>query len=206
MSLPMSQLGSRPTFIGQRFFLLTPRHLGYPHMLHQKVRLASSQPDKTQFSAPSRPRPIHPRPTSGRDLPPSNKSRAAWLFAAALLGFSGWGAFLLYATNLERLSSSVTRQVISNLKQNSDVQRALGAPIRLPSAMFLSDPWISGAVNMPAGHVDLSFRIQGSRKGGTVYFTSVRKEKGVPFTILRFKVITDDGETISLTHEPLGQP
>jgi hypothetical protein len=41
-------------------------------------------------------------------------------------------------------------------------------------------------VNMPAGHVDLSFRVQGSKTKGTVYFTSVRKDKGLPFTICTY--------------------
>lgn len=63
-----------------------------------------------------------------------------------MLGFSGWGVFLLYATNMERLSSSVTRQVISNLKQHPEVQRILGAPIELPKVIVLGDPWISGSV------------------------------------------------------------
>ena len=72
---------------------------------------------------------------------------------------------------------------------------------------------------MPAGHVDLSFRVQGPKSGGTVYFTSVRKDKGLPFTIrasfdafrekpsdfqpVRFKVITDSGETIHLVDEKM---
>jgi cytochrome c oxidase assembly factor 1 len=70
---------------------------------------------------------------------------------------------------------------------------------------------------MPAGHVDLSFRVQGPKTGGTVYFTSVRKDKGLPFTIrayftsirdgcpnasiVRFKVIADTGEKIHLVEE-----
>lgn len=71
---------------------------------------------------------------------------------------------------------------------------------------------------MPAGHVDLSFRVKGSNSRGTVYFTSVRKDKGLPFTIcayicplmvrkpintstVRFKVITDNGEVIHLVDE-----
>ncbi|KIM32420.1 hypothetical protein M408DRAFT_63327 [Serendipita vermifera MAFF 305830] len=152
----------------------------------------------TNFSAPSRPRPIHPRPTPVKELP---KTAVTWILGAAFCGLSGWGVFLLYATNLERLSSSVTRQVISNLKQSEQVQAVLGTPLELPPAFLFGDPWISGSVNMPAGHVDLSFRVQGPRTGGTVYFTSVRKDKGLPFTILRFKIITDDGETIHLVDE-----
>ncbi|PVF98558.1 DUF1783-domain-containing protein [Serendipita vermifera] len=163
-------------------------------------RSQSTTPNKpTTFSSPSRPRPIQPRPLPKEDYS-RTKNGAAWTLGAAFVGLCGWGVFLLYATNLERLSSSVTRQVIANLKDSHQVQQVLGNPVHLP-AKFFPDPWISGSVNMPAGHVDLSFRIQGTKTGGTVYFTSIRKDKGLPFTILRFKVITDGGETISLMEE-----
>jgi len=64
----------------------------------------------------------------------------------------------------------------------------------------------------------LSFRVRGSKGAGTVYFTSIRTEKGVPFTncafcllfvtligealmhciSVRFKVIADDGTVVQL--------
>jgi cytochrome c oxidase assembly factor 1 len=67
----------------------------------------------------------------------------------AAIGFAGWAVFLLYATNLERLSSSVTRQIITNLKHHPDVIEHLGTPIQLPPALkFFGDPWVSGSVSI----------------------------------------------------------
>jgi len=115
------------------------------------------------------------------------------------LGLSAWGAFLLYAMNQERLSSSVVQQIISRLKLEPRLLPALGQSIRFePQWWAFGDPYISGAVNLLQGNVDVSFRVQGSRGKGTVYFTSIRQTKGATFTILRFKVICDDGTVISL--------
>ncbi|KAG8836346.1 hypothetical protein FRC17_005632 [Serendipita sp. 399] len=161
-------------------------------------QLSTAPPETTRFSSPARPAPIHPRPLPKKDLPEPKRYRRTGIVVAAVLGFAGWGAFLLYATNLERLSSSVTVHIISQLKNSQALQAVLGTPVKLSPMFGFGDPWISGSINIPAGHVDLSFRIQGPKMGGTVYFTSIRKEKGHHFTILRFKVIADNGETISL--------
>ena len=70
--------------------------------------------------------------------------------------------------------------------------------------------------NMLQGNVDVSFRVKGSKGAGTLYFTSIRKEKGQPFTVcesteaiilhiisdrlstVRYKIICDDGTTVNL--------
>ncbi|KZO93771.1 hypothetical protein CALVIDRAFT_539684 [Calocera viscosa TUFC12733] len=101
--------------------------------------------------------------------------------------------------NAERLSSSVVQQLSSRLKLDPRLVPVLGERVRLePRWWALGEPYISGAVNLLQGNVDVSFRIQGSRGKGTLYFTSIRQEKGAPFTILRFKVICDDGTVVSL--------
>lgn len=38
-------------------------------------------------------------------------------------------------------------------------------------------------INMMQGNVDLSYRIKGTKGSGTLYFTSVRRDKGLPFDI-----------------------
>ncbi|THU96087.1 DUF1783-domain-containing protein, partial [Dendrothele bispora CBS 962.96] len=53
------------------------------------------------------------------------------------------------------------------------------------------------------GNVDVSFRIKGSKGVGTLYFTSIRREKGLPFTILRFKVIADGGQVVEIESKGL---
>jgi len=114
---------------------------------------------------------------------------------------SAWTAFLLYTTNQERLSSSVVRQFVLKLKrtQNPELIEALGENITLqPTWWLFNEPHVNGQINMPKGHVDVSMRVAGSKGAGTLYFTSIRREKGAPFSILRFKAITDDGRTIHL--------
>ncbi|KZP29068.1 hypothetical protein FIBSPDRAFT_947072 [Athelia psychrophila] len=51
---------------------------------------------------------------------------------------------------------------------------------------------------MLQGNIDLSSRLKGHRASGTLYFTSVRKAKGEPFTILRFRVRGDDGTVVNI--------
>jgi hypothetical protein len=56
-------------------------------------------------------------------------------------------------------------------------------------------------VKMLQGNIDISFRVKGHKGAGTVYFTSIRRERGGPFTTLRFKVIADDGTVILIPCE-----
>lgn len=158
------------------------------------------------------------------------------MLAFGLVGITGWGAFVFYATNQERLSSSVVRQILQNLRDSDIVRDSLGEAVRPEPAWYLNgDPWIEGAVscielnrscfailsiyllqtNMLQGNVDISFRVKGSKGAGKLYFTSIRKEKGRPFTVcelsshlnnlllkehmsVRYKIICDDGTTINL--------
>ncbi|KAI0093991.1 DUF1783-domain-containing protein [Irpex rosettiformis] len=153
-------------------------------------------PEAETFSQPSRPREYYARPQ--RDLPPVQRS---WpiILAASLLGVSAWGAFYFYAANQERLSSSVMRQIMGIVRHNAAIEEALGDSIRFEPVWWLNgDPWINGGVHLMQGNVDLSFRIKGHKTSGTLYFTSIRKAKGEPFTILRFRVICDDGKIVEI--------
>ncbi|KAG8998856.1 hypothetical protein FRB95_014522 [Tulasnella sp. JGI-2019a] len=171
---------------------------GIPHPSTYAVK--PSEEPKT-FESPSRPRPIYQRPKfATRELPVIT---TRWpLFVTIGAGVvSLWAGFLLYTTNQERLATSVIRQCILKLKrtQNLELIESLGQPIVLePVWWMLNEPWVTGQINMPRGHIDVSIRITGSKGAGTLYFTSVRREKGAPFSTLRFKVITDDGKTIHL--------
>jgi cytochrome c oxidase assembly factor 1 len=89
------------------------------------------------------------------------------------------------------------------VRDNGELKDMLGDAIRPEPAWYLNgDPWINGSVittthfcsihsisfflcfqiNLPQGNVDLSFRLKGHRGSGTLYFTSIRKAKGEPFT------------------------
>jgi cytochrome c oxidase assembly factor 1 len=60
---------------------------------------------------------------------------------------SAWGAFVFYATNMERLSSSVVRQLGFNLRSNELVKDTLGVDLALEGKWWLGgEPWINGAV------------------------------------------------------------
>jgi len=97
---------------------------------------------------------------------------------------AGWAAFLLVATNQEKLLSFVVRQIIRTAKDNKEFREMLGKAIRPQPEWWLNgDPWIEGSINVPQGNVDVSFRLKGHKGSGTLYFTSVRKAKGEPFTI-----------------------
>lgn len=96
------------------------------------------------------------------------------------------------------------RQILQNLRDSDIVRESLGEAVRPEPAWYLNgDPWIEGAVscvelkkvlfpnsehlflqtNMLQGNVDISFRVKGSKGAGKLYFTSIRKEKGQPFTV-----------------------
>ncbi|EEB96071.1 hypothetical protein MPER_04855 [Moniliophthora perniciosa FA553] len=87
-----------------------------------------------------------------------------------------------------------------SLRADPKLKKVLGHAIR-PQPEW----WLNGDPNIlditMQGNVDMSFRIKGSKGSGTVYFTSIRREKGVPFTILRFKVIADDGTIVHVDSE-----
>ena len=67
-----------------------------------------------------------------------------------LLGGGAWLGFLLYATNEERVSASVVKQLIANLKDNSEVSAALGDQVTPEPAWWLAGrrPWINGKVRL----------------------------------------------------------
>ncbi|KAG8958031.1 hypothetical protein FRC03_009531 [Tulasnella sp. 419] len=168
---------------------------------HPSTYAVKPQEEPKVFSMPSRPRAVYERPKlKTRDLP-SPPVRWPLYLGLGVVGVSLWAGFILYTTNQERLSSSVVRQFISKIKRSDDPQvlAVLGENIELEPTWFMGGkPWINGQVSMMKGNVDVSARIRGSKGAGTAYFTSIRREKGVPFIILRFKIICDDGTVISL--------
>jgi len=111
---------------------------------------------------------------------------------------------LAYAANQERLSSSAMRRVLGELRESADVRAVLGDAVRPEAAWYLNgSPWVHGSVKMLQGNIDISFRVKGHKGAGTVYFTSIRKARGEPFTTLRFKIIADDGTIVLMPRETL---
>ncbi|KDQ56785.1 hypothetical protein JAAARDRAFT_92188, partial [Jaapia argillacea MUCL 33604] len=153
------------------------------------------QPEPVTFSEPSKPRPYYARPGQ-KDLPPVARQWPTLLGFTAL-GLTAWALFYLYATNQEKLASSVVQQIMTTLKEDDQIREVLGEAVRMEPKWWMNgDSWVEGGINMMQGHVDVSFRVKGHKGAGTLYFTSLRKAKGEPFTILRFKVIADDGRVV----------
>jgi cytochrome c oxidase assembly factor 1 len=114
------------------------------------------------------------------------------------------------------------RRVLSELRESEDVRAVLGDAVRTEPMWYLNgSPWVSGSVKMLQGNIDVSFRVKGHRgthklllrtvtsllifclsgtgKGaGTVYFTSIRRERGGPFTTCAYQV--------SLAFPPFSNP
>ncbi|KJA17900.1 hypothetical protein HYPSUDRAFT_45741 [Hypholoma sublateritium FD-334 SS-4] len=158
----------------------------------------ASQPIIETFSEPSRPRPYYAKHPPFRALP---KAKSTWplLLGGLALGVGGWVAFMTVANNQEKLSSSVFRSIVRALKADEQLREVLGEAIRPQPEWYLNgDPLVNGRISQLQGNIDVSFRIRGSKGSGTLYFTSIRKEKGIPFTVLRFRVICDDGTVINI--------
>ncbi|KAF7778414.1 hypothetical protein Agabi119p4_2759 [Agaricus bisporus var. burnettii] len=163
----------------------------------------SSKASVETFSDPARPQPYYAKHPPFRDLP-RPKKRWPYVLVAAVAGVAGWAAFLQYITNQEMVSSSVVRQIMRCVKEDAQLQEVLGEAIRSQPEWWLNgDPRINGRISTLQGNIDVSWRIRGTKGSGTLYFTSIRKEKGQPFTILRFKVICDDGTTVVIDAEPV---
>ncbi|CAE6391021.1 unnamed protein product [Rhizoctonia solani] len=156
-------------------------------------------PPPTNFDAPSRPRLVHERPKQ-KELP-IMRSRAPALIGLGILGVTAWAGFVVYATNQERLASSVTKQVLTQVRASQEIAAELGqGVVAEPTWWMVGQPYVDGAINLLQGKVDISMRVKGSKGAGTLYFTSIRKEKGQPFTILRFKLICDNGVVLENLH------
>ncbi|KAI0027153.1 cytochrome oxidase complex assembly protein 1-domain-containing protein, partial [Vararia minispora EC-137] len=156
----------------------------------------TEQPPPELFSSASKPRQYYARPS--RDLPPY---RSPWprLLVGGAAGVGVWALFLLYTANEERIHSSVVQRILARLQDDDAVGEILGDAVRFAPEWWLNgSPWIAGSVGMIKGRIDISFRVKGHKGAGTVYFTSIRKERGEPFSILRFKLIADNGEVVQL--------
>jgi hypothetical protein len=95
-----------------------------------------------------RPSEFYARARTDRDLP-DTRSRTPVVFGLTALGLGVWVAFYSYATNSERLSNSVTLQVIDTARADPVLRELLGDAIRPAPTWWLNgDPWISGTVSL----------------------------------------------------------
>ncbi|SJX60311.1 uncharacterized protein SRS1_11625 [Sporisorium reilianum f. sp. reilianum] len=184
------------------------------HMTPSRLRPITPPPPpppaqpSSSTAAPARSN-VSARPTLIRSKPlPHVPNTLPALAAFTIAALASWAAFTLYATNKEKLSSSIFKSIVSQVKHSPQVSALFssspeGAMVVLKRETLLGGtPKVNGAVNMMQGRVDLSFKIhaQGDeRKTATVYFTSIRAHKHAPFEILRFVVVDDaTGDSVSL--------
>ena len=119
--------------------------------------------------------------------PPSPQSKIPQIILITSIALLSWSGFLLYTTNTEKLSSSVFKSILRTLRSSSQVRETFGDAIRPEPEWYLNGAAkVDGRISTLQGTVDVSFRIKGTKGGGRVYFTSVRKEKGAEFTICEF--------------------
>ncbi|KAI1794709.1 DUF1783-domain-containing protein [Ganoderma leucocontextum] len=156
-----------------------------------------SLPETETFDKTSRPGLYYARP-SPRDLPPLTSKWPA-ILALGAIGVSAWAVFMVFVGNQERLSSSVMQQIMTTIRENAELRDVIGEAVRPEPVWWMNgDPWVNGAIHIPGGNIDLSVRVKGHKGAGTLYFTSIRRAKGEPFQILRFKVIADDGREVNI--------
>ncbi|THU91708.1 DUF1783-domain-containing protein, partial [Dendrothele bispora CBS 962.96] len=88
------------------------------------------------------------------------------ILAFPLVGFIGWGLFLTYITNQEKISSSVTKSIMRAVRNDKRLKEVLGEAIRPEPEWWLNgDPRIKGTISIDTmqGNVDVSFWIKGSK-------------------------------------------
>ena len=63
------------------------------------------------------------------------------------MGLTGWAAFMTFATNQEKLSSSVFRSIVRALRADPQLREVLGEAIRPQPEWYLNgDPHVKGKV------------------------------------------------------------
>ncbi|KAI0780548.1 cytochrome oxidase complex assembly protein 1-domain-containing protein [Trametes elegans] len=190
---------SLPTSLRLPALVPRARYTTPPSPEHPEPHPRKAAPAVETFDKTARPGLYYERPRRERDLPPLQSKWPA-ILALGAAGVGAWAVFMVFVSNQEKLSSSVMQQIMNTLREDPALRDVLGEAIRPEPLWWMNgDPWISGAIHMPGGNVDLSFRVKGHKGAGTLYFTSIRREKGQPFEILRFKVIADDGREVNIT-------
>jgi hypothetical protein len=82
---------------------------------------------------------------------PVLRIQRAWpgILAICVGGVSAWAAFLAYAANQERVSSSAMRRVLGELRESEGVRAVLGDAVRPEPKWYLNgSPWVYGSVRV----------------------------------------------------------
>lgn len=80
--------------------------------------------------------------------------QSKWPAALGALAVAGtcWGLFMTYATNQEKLSSTVFRSIMRSVKADAQIREILGDAIRPQPEWWLNgDPHVIGHVSIDSG-------------------------------------------------------
>lgn len=79
---------------------------------------------------------------------PQPKSYRLPMTLLVLFSAITWSAFTAHATNRERLSSSVLKNIVDKIRDSPEVCQAMGDDVHLRRESWLAgDPWIRGSVS-----------------------------------------------------------
>lgn len=118
-----------------------------------------------------------PKPGSGpllqrrpdRALPSISRISKRWLFSAPLFVVA-LTASTLIIFNYQKSSSSVVNSTLYALRTNEAAREVLGEQIYFASRF----PWIYGTIDQLHGHIDIRFRVKGTKGQGELRFRSER--------------------------------
>ncbi|KAJ7666008.1 hypothetical protein DFH06DRAFT_1385948, partial [Mycena polygramma] len=112
---------------------------------------------------------------------------------------TSWTGFLTYVTNETKVTSLVVKQILRTIKIDSQL---LGTTSARVVTEWISDYSWAGAIKWSLGEFLLPnhyfWELNAHLGSGTVYFTNILKAEGIPYEILRFRVILDDGRVVEV--------
>lgn len=104
--------------------------------------------------------------------------------------------------NYQKLSSPTVASTLYALRTSRKAREYLGDEIYFAQQI----PWISGTMNQLRGHIDISFKVKGSRNEGVMRFVSFRPGPKAMFETTEWSLETKDGEKIDLLSAEGGDP
>ncbi|QSZ33237.1 hypothetical protein DSL72_002825 [Monilinia vaccinii-corymbosi] len=124
-----------------------------------------------------------------RELPELPENGMRWMrsipiFLAVLI------ASTLAIFNYQKSSSSVVSSTLYALRTSPKAREFLGDEIYFAHKM----PWIWGEMNQLHGRIDIQFEVKGTKRSGTMRFTSFRPTRQGMFQTTEWSLEGDEGE------------
>lgn len=105
--------------------------------------------------------------------------------------------------NYQKTSSPIIAATLYSLRTNARVRQELGDEVYFASQWA----WIWGPINLVQGHVDVSFRVKGTRSQGMCRFKATRYGgRGGMFKTDEWSLTMDDGRCIQLLEDEAAGP